>query len=117
MDDVNNEIVKHLIEIENLLSKIYICFEDEYKEKLSEKFKGKKELFDSLLTDARKKIYVLLFSKENYSQTDIATMVGTSPSTVSKFIKALLENQLIIERDVNGIVEYQDIYDFVSLLD
>ena len=113
----NDEVLRVLKEIRDILSRIYICFEDEYLEIQRRRVGDKLEAFESMLTPVRRKIYPLLFDSRQLSQMQIADEVNTSQPTVSRFISALLDQGLIeqIEHE-DGNVTYLDKYDLVSLL-
>lgn len=74
MDNQNIEILEVLIEIRDTLNRIFICFEDEYIEIQKRKYGEKLDAFEAMLTDVRKKIFLLLFDQKHYSQVKIAQM-------------------------------------------
>jgi len=117
MSTTNDAFLGVLKEIRDTLSRIYTCFEDQYLE--IQKQKAEKELaaLEEMLTSARRRIYPLLFDHRRLSQTKIADEVGITQSAVSKFISALLAQDLIDRvEDEDSNVTYRDKYDLAELL-
>jgi uncharacterized membrane protein len=117
MEEQNDEILKVLVEIRDTLNRIYTCFEDQYLEIQRNKYSEKVKKFKAMLAnkDARKKIFILLFSKNPLSQEEIAKAVGITQPTVSKFVKSLINNGLIEPYEDNGKTTYRDPYDLIKL--
>jgi|GEM_PF-3486063 len=117
LDSNNKDILGVLLEIRDILSRIYVCFEDEYLEIQRQRYGEKIKIFESLLNENRQKIYPLLFDPKQLSQSEIAQSVGTTQPTVSRFITLLLENELIEEYEEKpGIIIYRDKYDLLKIL-
>lgn len=117
MDTNNDELLKILTEIKELLIPISACFEDQYLEIQKIKLGEKLQAFEDMLTPIRRQIFPLLFDPNIPSQVDIAKKVNTSQPTVSRFVNMLLEQGYIeqIEDEV-GNVTYKDKYNLVKLL-
>lgn len=113
----NDEALALLTEIRDLLSRIYICFEGQYLEIQKQRVGEKLEIFEGLLSSTRRRIYPLLFDPRRLSQTEIASRANSTQPTVSKFVSALLDHDLI-ERieDEEGNTAYRDKYDLMKLL-
>lgn len=116
MDEQEDEVLSVLVEIRDILNRIYTCFEDQYLEIQKKKYSEKISTFESMLTDIRKKIFPLLIDKNNYTQREIAKIVGISQPAVSQFINLLIKNELI-EQSVEGDKTiYCDKYDLLKLV-
>jgi DNA-binding MarR family transcriptional regulator len=117
MSPDNDEILEVLKEVRDILSRIYVCFEDDYLKIQRQKLVEKLEAFEALLTPARRDIYPLLFDSRRLSQAEIANEAHIAQSTVSKFISALLDQELIEQvKHEDGSVTYRDRYDLVKLM-
>lgn len=117
MDNQNIEILEVLIEIRDTLNRIFICFEDEYIEIQKRKYGEKLDAFEAMLTDVRKKIFLLLCDQKHYSQVKIAQIVGISQPTVSRFVSYLVENGFIEQIEVeDGNIIYRDRYNLLKVL-
>lgn len=116
MSPSNDNVLEVLKEIRDILSRIYTCFEDEYVEIQRRKIGGKLEAFETVLTPDRREIYPLLFDTRQLSQREIADEVNVSQPTVSRFISALVDQELIdqIEHE-GGSITYRDKYDLVTI--
>jgi len=115
MDTSNNELLKILEEIRDLLIPISACFEDEYLD--IQRQKKRLEDLKPMLTSIRRSIFPLLFDPRRLSQVAIAEEVTTSPSNVSRFTKTLLEKDFVEQiKDENGNTVYQDKYNLVKWL-
>jgi len=117
MSTSNDELLEVLKEVRDTLSRIYTCFEDQYLEIQKQKAAKRREMFEDMLTSTRRNIYPLLFDPRRLSQAEIANEADTSQGTVSKFITALLDQDLI-ERieDEEGNVTYRDKHDLTQSL-
>ena len=114
----NDELLIVLKETRDILSRIYVCFEDQYREKQAQKVAEKLASLKAMMTSVRERIYPLLFDRQRLSQAEIASRAETTQPTVSRFIAALLEQDLIEEtQSENGSVTYVDKYDFLELLE
>jgi len=114
----NDELLTVLKEIRDILSRVYVCFEDQYREKQAQKAQEKLEALKGMMTPERERVYPLLFDHPRLSQAEIASRTDTSQPTVSRFIAALLEQGLIEEtQSKNGSVTYVDKYDFLELME
>jgi DNA-directed RNA polymerase specialized sigma subunit len=116
MDNPNDEILEILSEIRDTLNRIYYCFEDEYLEVQKRKYGEKVKAFEAMLTDARKRIFPLLFDTRQLSQGNIAKTVGISQPAVSQFVKLLIDNDLIEQVNENNRILYKDKYDLIKLI-
>ena len=116
MDESKDEILEVLVEIRDTLNCIYTCFEDDYLEIQRRKHGEKVKAFEAMLTDARKKIFPLLFDKRQLSQVDIADVVGVSQQAVSQFVKLLIENDIIEQVDEANQIIYRDKYNLIKLV-
>jgi DNA-binding MarR family transcriptional regulator len=113
----NDELLSVIKEIRDILFRIYLCFEDQYLEIQKQKMGEKFEAFRAMLTPTRKRIYPLLFDPRHLSQVEIANEVNTSQPTVSRFVNALLAQDLIEEiKNEDRPITYRDKYDLVKLL-
>lgn len=113
----NDDVLEVLKEIRDTLSRIYTCFEDQYLEIQRQKVGDKLEVLEDMLTPIRRNIYPLLFDSRKLSQVEIANRVGATQPTVSRFVSALLEQDLVEQiEDGEGNVTYCDKYDLVQLL-
>lgn len=105
----NDELLEVAKEIRELLSRIYVCFEDQYfeiqKKKAGEKLKALKAV---LTTPERKRIYPLLFDPRNLSQAEIAKEAQVTRPAVTQFVSLLLEQGLIEQDKRNGRFIYYD---------
>jgi DNA-directed RNA polymerase specialized sigma subunit len=110
MDGQQDNIYSVLVEIRDTLNRIFICFEDRYKEIQINKFN------EMLEKDPRKTIFPLLFDKRRLSQTQIADLAHTSQSTVSRFLTELIDNNLIEQDEENGKAVYRDKYNLLKLI-
>jgi DNA-binding MarR family transcriptional regulator len=117
MSTNDDELLEVAKEIRDILSRIYVCFEDQYLEIQRKKAGEKLKALEAILTTpARRKIYSLLFDPRNLSQTEIAKEVQVSQPTVSLFVKELLGQDLIEQvKGENGSV-YRDKYDLTKLV-
>ena len=110
MDGGEQDILRLLKEIRDLLVPISACFEEQYAEIRRQRLAAQLKAFAELMTPARRKIFPLLF--ENLSQVEIASRAHTTQPTVSRLINSLLGNGLIAEeKDVNGQTRYVDEFD------
>ena len=117
MSTSNDELLKTLKEIRDLLIPISACFEDQYLEVQRQRRAEKQEDFRAILTPARREIYPLLFDPRRLSQAEIAGQVNTTQPTVSRFVNILLERGLIEQlEDEDGVTVYRDKYNLVELL-
>ena len=114
--DQNENILNVLIEINDTLKKIFLCYEEKYKEIYEEKEKERKKTFLGMLTDSRKIIFPLLFDKKNLSQRDIAKKSGVSHQAVSQFINSLIENDIIEQFEKDGNKFYLDKHNYLKLV-
>jgi Fe2+ or Zn2+ uptake regulation protein len=113
----NDELLKILNEIRDLLIPISACFEDQYLEVQTQRRAQKQEAFRALLTTARREIYPLLFDPRRLSQVEIAEQVNIAQPTVSRFVNTLLERGLIEQlEDEDGVTVYQDKYNLLDVL-
>jgi DNA-binding MarR family transcriptional regulator len=118
MSDPTREIVGLLEEIRDLLIPISASFEEQYDEVQKQRRETKRRQLESLLTDARRPVYPLLFDVRRLSQDAIAREANTTQPTVSRFISALLEAELIGERqDQTGATVYEDTYRLMEFLE
>lgn len=117
MSTSNDELLKTLKEIRDLLIPISACFEDQYLEVQRQRKAEKQETFRAILTSARRKIYPLLFDPRRLSQVEIAKQVNITQPAVSQFVNTLLERGLI-ERleDGDGVTVYRDKYNLLDVL-
>ena len=117
MSPNNDEVLVVLKEIRDTLSRIYTCFEEQYQDIQSRKIGDRLTTLQNILTPVRKSIFPLLFDSRRLSQSEIAREIGSNRSTVSKFLKALLELGLIEQiEDDDGTTRYHDTYDLATLL-
>lgn len=116
MDEHNNEILKVLIEIKETLNRIYFCFENQYFEIQEQKNIEKIKVFESILTESRRKVFPLLFNEKHLSQSEISKIGGISQQAVSQFVKQLIDNDLIEQRNENEKVIYFDKYDLKRII-
>lgn len=116
MSTGNDNVLGVLKEIRDILSRIYTCFEDEYVEIQRRKIGEKLEAFEAVLTPDRREIFPLLFDTRQLSQRGIADEVNVSQPTVSRFISALIDQELIeqVEHE-DGSIIYRDKYDLVKI--
>jgi hypothetical protein len=113
----NDELLETAREIRDLLARIYACFEGQYLEIQKQKLGKRLEIFKAMLTPIRKKIYPLLFDPRHLSQVEIAKEASTSQPNVSKFVSALIDQDLIEQtKNSDGTITYHDKYDLVKLL-
>jgi len=111
MVELEADVLAVLREIRDLLVPISACFEDQYTEIRRRHLGARLDTFRNLMTDARKKIFPLLFDPRNLSQVEIAELAETTQPTVSRFVNILLEQGLITQsQDDNGHTKYGDIY-------
>jgi DNA-binding MarR family transcriptional regulator len=97
MSQYEEDVIKLLIEIKELLTPISAHYEPEYK--------GTKQsqLEEFLSTETKRRIYSLLFDPRKLSQIDIAKEANTTQPSVSRLIASLLEVDLIEkDKDENG---------------
>ncbi len=117
MSTNSDEVLEVLREIRDIVSRIYVCFEDEYLTAQERKTGQRLQTLRDMLTDERKKVFPLLFDIPRLTQTEIARQAGITQSNVSKFIRALIDQELIEQiRHQDGSVTYRDKYDLVRLL-
>lgn len=117
MSTSNDELLKILKEIHDLLIPISACFEDQYLEDQRQRRAEKHETFRAILTSARRKIYPLLFDPRRLSQVEIAKQVNITQPAVSKFVNTLLERGLIEQlEDEDGVTVYRDKYNLLDVL-
>jgi len=117
MNANDDELLKTVKEIRDLLIPISACFEDQYLEIQRQKLGEKIETFEAMLTPIRSEIFPLLFDPRRLSQVEIADEVNTSQPTVSRFVSILLKEDLIEQiEDNNGNILYQDKYNLVKML-
>jgi Fe2+ or Zn2+ uptake regulation protein len=109
MSTGNDELLEVAKEIRDLLSRIYVCFEDQYLDIQRQKA-GEK------LTPVRRKIYPLLFDSRHLSQVEIANAVNTSQPTVSRFVSLLIDQGIIEQVEDEHGIKYVDKFDFIKLL-
>ncbi len=116
MNTNNDELLKVLAEIRELLVPISVCHEEQYLEIQKRKRAEKRDTFRAMLTPIRREMYPLLFDPRRLSQVEIADEINTSQPTVSRFVNMLLEQDLIEPiSDEDGSVVYRDKYDLISL--
>jgi len=85
------------------------CFEEQHAEIRRQRSEAKLGELESLLTAKRRDIFPLLFDSRHLSQVHIAEEANTTQPTVSRFIKELLECDLIGQtRDETGTTVYED---------
>ena len=89
MSTDNEELLTVLQDIRTLLSRVYVCFEDQYREIQERKTGEQIQAFEDLLTPTRRRIYLFLFDSRGLSQRQIAKEAGTVQSNVSAFVTAL----------------------------
>jgi DNA-binding MarR family transcriptional regulator len=117
MSTSNDELLKTLKEIRDLLIPISACFEDQYLEVQRQRKAEKQEAFRALLTPTRREIYPLLFDPRRLSQVEIAEQGNTTQPTVSKFVNILLEQGLIEQVvDEDRVTVYRDKYNLLDVL-
>ena len=118
MSTDNDELLKVLDEIRNLLIPISTCFEEQYLEIQRQKMGEKYETFKAMLSPIRRKIFPLLFDRRRLSQVEIASEVNTSQPTVSRFISLLQEQDFIepIKDEYGNTISYRDKYGFIKQL-
>ena len=105
----DDQVLEVLREIHRLLVPISACFEDRHKEVIKQQSETKFKELEPLLTDQRRLIFPLLFDSRHLSQVQIAEEANTTQPTVSRFISALLEQDLIDQgKDETGTVVYKD---------
>jgi Fe2+ or Zn2+ uptake regulation protein len=118
MSDSTREIVGLLEEIRDLLIPISASFEEQYREVQKQRRETKRKQLESLLTDARRSVYPLIFDARRLSQDAIAREANTTQPTVSRFLSALLEAELIKQReDQTGATVYEDTYRLMEFLE
>ncbi|EKE05535.1 MAG: hypothetical protein ACD_19C00230G0004 [uncultured bacterium] len=117
MIENENEILVVLQSIEDKLNRIYLCFENQYFDIQNQKNKEKLELFKSIITDNRKKIFPLIFDSHQLSQKEIADKVGVTRQAVGKFINQLIENDLIVQKTEADKTIYEDKFNLVPYLE
>ena len=112
-------ILEVLRNIHDLLVPISACFEEQYEEIQRQRFGSKLEELEVLLTTSqRRDIFPLLFDPRRLSQVDIAKEVGTTQSTVSRFISTLLKCGLIERsKDETGTATYEDKFNLKRLVE
>jgi len=115
----SEEILEVLRNIHDLLVPISACFEEQYEKIQRQRFGSKLEELEMLLTTSqRRDIFPLLFDPRRLSQVDIAKEVGTTQSTVSRFISTLLKCGLIERtKDETGTVTYEDKFNLKRLVE
>lgn len=103
MSQYEEDVIKLLTDIRELLVPLYAHYEPEYKGT------KQKQLEEFLSTQTKQRIYSLLFDPRHLSQTDIAKEANTTQPSVSRLITALLEASLV-QKDVdeNGKDYYID---------
>ena len=118
MSTKDDELLEVAKEIRDILSRIYVCFEDQYLEIQRTKMEEKLKALEAVLTtSARRKIYPLLFDHRALSQVEIAKEVQVSQPTVSNFVNLLLDQGFIEQtKNENGKATYHDKYDLAKLL-
>jgi predicted transcriptional regulator len=116
MSTGTDEFLEVVKEIRDLLSRIYVCFEDQYLDIQRQKAGEKFQAFEDLLTPVRRKIYPLLFDSRRLSQVEIANTVNASQPTVSRFVTLLLDQGIIEPIEDEHGIKYVDKYDFIKLL-
>lgn len=116
MDEPKGEVLDVLVEIRDTLNRIYTCFEDQYLEIQKRKYGEKVEAFKAMLTDVRKKVFVLLLDPRHLSQGDIARAVGITQPAVSQFVNSLIEKDLIERVEEDNKIIYRDKYDLKKWL-
>ena len=110
--NASSDILRVLEEIRDLMKPISACFEDEYREVLSTRQEARVKQFRRLLTPTRRRIYPLLLDPRRLSQAEIAREADTQQPTVSRFVTALLEAELVEEtRDSSGNRVHRDRFD------
>jgi predicted transcriptional regulator len=116
MSTGNDELLEVAKEIRDLLSRIYVCFEDQYLDIQRQKAGEKLQAFEDLMTPVRRKIYPLLFDSRHLSQVEIANAVNTSQPTVSRFVSLLIDQGIIEQVEDEHGIKYVDKFDFIKLL-
>jgi hypothetical protein len=117
MDEQKDEVFCVLVEIRDTLNRIYTCFEDQYLEIQKGKIAEKETILKAMInTDARKKVFPLLFDKKYSSQKEIESTGVMQQSGISKFVKSLLENDIIEQVEENGKTFDRDKYDLLKSL-
>ena len=117
MGTENDELLKMLKEIRDLLIPISACSEEQYSAVWEQRRAEKLQALLAILTPARRKIYPLLFDSHRLSQGQIAEIVGANQSTVSVFVSRLLEESIIELTDDREEAVYQDKYCLSELLE
>jgi DNA-binding MarR family transcriptional regulator len=118
--DSSDDILKVLREMRDLLVPISACFEEQFAEIQRQQLGTKLEELEALLTtDERRNVFPLLFDPSHLSQTAIAKEAGTTQPTVSRFVKLLLDRDLIDESEdetgTQGL--YVDKFNLVRLME
>ncbi len=107
----NEEIVKLLEEIKEMLAPISSQYQDAYRK---EKF----DILKSVLTPINARVFPLLFDPRRLNQGEIAFEASTSQPTVSRFIRVLLKLVLIDEqKDTSGTFYYVDKFNLIDFLE
>lgn len=114
MRDEEDNIQALLADIRDLLVPISGCFRLRYEQIQREQ--AEFEEFAESLTPVRRKVYPLLFDPRNLTQTEIAREVDANPSTVHRFVRALLERRWI-EEDVSGEARYREKLPFRHMME
>jgi len=118
MVDSNSEIVELLKGIRDLLVPVSAYYEDQYREILERQSEVRFRELETLLTAQRRLIFPLLFDSRRLSQAQIAKEANTTQPTVSRFINALLERDLIDQvRDETGTVTYKDKFNLAKRME
>jgi len=109
------QILVLLQEIHDSLKIISACHEEQYQKLQSQQIKVKIEALKPLLTSVRQKIFRLLFDPKHLSQVEIAQLTGTTQPTVSRFISALMDLEIIEpDEDDKGNIFYKDKYNLAN---
>jgi len=117
MTDISEEILGLLREMRKLLVPISGCFEEQYSEIRIRRERQEFEEFQEFLgrSAVRPRLYPLLFDSRGLTQDDMANEAGTSQSTVSTFIRSLLDRRWI-EEDATGVAPYREVFPFREMM-
>ena len=118
MSEAGDDILKELRTIRKMLERISACFDEQYAEVQAQRRRTRFEELQAMLTGPRRRIYPLVFDARRLSQAQIAAEAETSQPTVSRFVSALLEADLIEQAaDASGRVVYKDKFRLAPLLE
>lgn len=115
MEDNYKEITESLLEIKEILQKIFICYEEEYK--AIQQRKQKIDELNSIIKGPSNMMFKLLFDPNHLNQRDIARICNISQPTVSRCIDQLISQGFIEPiKDEENKITYIDKFNLLQYI-